>query len=173
LVCGQVNFWYALSPIKLLLQKNPRTLIVDRCLSFYAFSFGHCIVCPSSIYGFWYIQIFLPCVVIMIPPFLRQVPLVKQELLILPQQTSSSLCRNHDPTLSMTSATSEAGTAYPSTANKFTSGFCWVRIVQTNCYVRFLEIIFLFSCSFSFGHPLYCLSDLHLLIIPVVSSNFS
>ena len=114
-----------------------------------------------------------PCVVIMIPPFLRRVPLVKQELLILPQQTSLSLCRNHDLTLSTTSATSEAGTAYPSTANKFTSGFCWVRIVQTNCYARFLEIIFLFSCSFSFGHPLYCLSDLHLLIIPVVSSNFS
>ena len=27
---------------------------VDRCLSFYAFSFGHCVVCPSSIYGFWF-----------------------------------------------------------------------------------------------------------------------
>ena len=26
---------------------------VDRCLSFCAFSFGHCIVCFSSIYGFW------------------------------------------------------------------------------------------------------------------------
>ena len=26
---------------------------VDRCLSFYTFSFGHCIVCSSSIYGFW------------------------------------------------------------------------------------------------------------------------
>ena len=26
---------------------------VDRCLSFYAFSFGHCVVCSSSIYGFW------------------------------------------------------------------------------------------------------------------------
>ena len=25
---------------------------VDRCLSFCAFSFGHCIVCSSSIYGF-------------------------------------------------------------------------------------------------------------------------
>jgi hypothetical protein len=45
----------------------------------------------------------------MIPFFLWWVPLVKQELLILPQQTSSSLCRNHDSTLSTTSATSEAG----------------------------------------------------------------
>ena len=24
---------------------------VDRCLSFYLFSFGHCVVCSSSIYG--------------------------------------------------------------------------------------------------------------------------
>ena len=27
--------------------------IVDRCLSFCTFSFGHCGVCSSSIYGFW------------------------------------------------------------------------------------------------------------------------
>ena len=26
---------------------------VDRCLSLCTFSFGHCVVCPSSIYGFW------------------------------------------------------------------------------------------------------------------------
>jgi hypothetical protein len=26
---------------------------VDRCLSFCPFSFGHCVFCPSSIYGFW------------------------------------------------------------------------------------------------------------------------
>ena len=26
---------------------------VDRCLSFCNFSFGHCVVCYSSIYGFW------------------------------------------------------------------------------------------------------------------------
>ena len=26
---------------------------VDRCLSFCPVSFGHCAVCPSSIYGFW------------------------------------------------------------------------------------------------------------------------
>ena len=26
---------------------------VVRCLSFRPFSFGHCFVCPSSIYGFW------------------------------------------------------------------------------------------------------------------------
>ena len=26
---------------------------VDRCLSLRPFSFGHCVVCPSSIYGFW------------------------------------------------------------------------------------------------------------------------
>ena len=27
--------------------------LVDRCLSFCTFSFGHCVVCPSSIYVFW------------------------------------------------------------------------------------------------------------------------
>ena len=26
---------------------------LDRCLSFCTFSFAHCVVCPSSIYGFW------------------------------------------------------------------------------------------------------------------------
>jgi hypothetical protein len=26
---------------------------VGRCLSFCTFSFGHCVVCSSSIYGFW------------------------------------------------------------------------------------------------------------------------
>ena len=38
---------------------------VDRCLSFCTFSFGHCVVCSSSIYGFvlplWYLQtLFIP-----------------------------------------------------------------------------------------------------------------
>ena len=27
-------------------------MFLDRCLSFCPFSFGHCAVCPSSIYGF-------------------------------------------------------------------------------------------------------------------------
>jgi hypothetical protein len=29
-------------------------MFVDRCLSLYPFSFGHCVVCPSSIYIFWW-----------------------------------------------------------------------------------------------------------------------
>jgi hypothetical protein len=37
---------------------------VDHCLSFSTFSFGHCVVCSSSIYGFWlplwYLQTVLP-----------------------------------------------------------------------------------------------------------------
>jgi hypothetical protein len=36
---------------------------VDRCLSFCTFSFDHCVVCSSSMYGFWlllwYLQTFL------------------------------------------------------------------------------------------------------------------
>ena len=39
---------------------------VDRCLSFCTFSFGHCVVCSSSIYRFWlplwYLQTLLPYV---------------------------------------------------------------------------------------------------------------
>jgi hypothetical protein len=31
---------------------------VDRCLSFCTFSFSHCVVCSSSIYGFWFFGIF-------------------------------------------------------------------------------------------------------------------
>jgi hypothetical protein len=38
--------------------------LVDRCLFFCTFSFSHCIVYPSSIYGFWlpiwYLQTLLP-----------------------------------------------------------------------------------------------------------------
>ena len=30
-----------------------RVCFVDRCLSFCPFSFGHCVVCPSLMYGFW------------------------------------------------------------------------------------------------------------------------
>ena len=32
---------------------------VDRCLSFCSFSFGHCVVCSSSIYGFWLSLLYL------------------------------------------------------------------------------------------------------------------
>ena len=40
---------------------------VDRCLSFCSFSFGHCVVCSSSIYGFWLppfgiFKLFLSCI---------------------------------------------------------------------------------------------------------------
>ena len=41
---------------------------VDRCLSFCTFYFGHCVVCSSSIYGFWlplwYLQTLLSALVI-------------------------------------------------------------------------------------------------------------
>ena len=44
---------------------------VDRCLSFCAFSFGYCVVCSSSIYGFWlplwYLQTLLPFICSNIP----------------------------------------------------------------------------------------------------------
>ena len=41
---------------------------VDRCFSFCPFSFDHCVVCSSSIYGFWlplwYLQTLLPSILI-------------------------------------------------------------------------------------------------------------
>ena len=47
---------------------------VDRCLSFCTFSFGHCVVCLSSIYGFvlslWYLQTLLIHFNCMFPPSL-------------------------------------------------------------------------------------------------------
>ena len=47
---------------------------IDRCLSFCPFSFGHCVVCPSSMYGFWlplwYLQTLLA----------RKTTVAKQEL---------------------------------------------------------------------------------------------
>ena len=45
---------------------------VDLCLSFYHYSFGSCIVCPSSITGFWlplwYLQTLLVAAILNIPP---------------------------------------------------------------------------------------------------------
>ena len=41
---------------------------VDHCLSFCAFSFGHCVVCSSSIYGFWLSLWFLKTLPIKIIP---------------------------------------------------------------------------------------------------------
>jgi hypothetical protein len=42
--------------------------LVDRCLSFCPFSFGHCVVWPSSIYGFWLTLWYLQTILIDILP---------------------------------------------------------------------------------------------------------
>ena len=48
---------------------------VDRCLSFCTFSFGHCVVCFSSIYGFllplWYLQKMLNILIFLYTRFRR------------------------------------------------------------------------------------------------------
>jgi hypothetical protein len=41
---------------------------VDHCLSFCTFSFGHCVVCSSSIYGFWLLLWYLKNLLIKILP---------------------------------------------------------------------------------------------------------
>ena len=38
---------------------------VDRCLSFCTFSFGHCVVCSSLIYGFWLPIWYLPSLLVL------------------------------------------------------------------------------------------------------------
>jgi len=46
---------------------------VDRCLSFCTFSFGHCVVCFSSIYGFWLtLWYFQTLLAIMLSVYARQ-----------------------------------------------------------------------------------------------------
>jgi hypothetical protein len=58
---------------------------VDRCLSFYPFAFGHCVVC-SSIYGFWlhlwYLQTLLISNTIDLSSFLKFVLIFEIKLLI-------------------------------------------------------------------------------------------
>ena len=49
---------YPSSPMVFSGVRDSRSLVlcvcfVDHCLSFCTFSFGHCVVCSSSIYGFW------------------------------------------------------------------------------------------------------------------------
>ena len=69
----KMNFFFNVGRSMILLYCNDvvtvtRSLVlyvcfVDCCLSFCPFSFGHCVVCSSSIYGFWlplwYLQAFL------------------------------------------------------------------------------------------------------------------
>ena len=44
---------------------------VDRCLFFCTFSFGHCVVCSSSIYGFWLPFWYLQTLTIVLSDVLR------------------------------------------------------------------------------------------------------
>ena len=39
---------------------------VDRCMSFFPFSFGHCVFCSSSIYGFWLPIWYLPALLLLL-----------------------------------------------------------------------------------------------------------
>ena len=73
-----------------------------------------------------------------------------------------------------TGATSGTGTAYPSGALEFTSGFCWC-----SCYSIFsfmgMFCRLLFVLLYFFFWPLCCLFffDLRILVTPLVSSNSS
>jgi hypothetical protein len=54
---------------------------VDRCLSFCTCSFGHCVVCSTSIYGFW------------LPLWYLQTPLIFPAILILCNRLSFPFAR--------------------------------------------------------------------------------
>jgi hypothetical protein len=54
---------------------------VDRCLSFCPFSFGHCVVCSSSIYGFWLPLWYLQILSTKIPTWTQMVQHGKEILL--------------------------------------------------------------------------------------------
>jgi hypothetical protein len=62
---------------------------VDRYLSFCTFSFGHCVVCSSSIYGFWlplwYLQILLR--VMMFVSTFNNISAVSWRLVVLVEET--------------------------------------------------------------------------------------
>ena len=49
-----------LSGIRVTLSLALCVCFVDRCLSFCTSSFGHCVVCSTSIYGFWLSLWYLP-----------------------------------------------------------------------------------------------------------------
>jgi hypothetical protein len=63
---------------------------VDRCLSFCTFPFGHCVVCSSSIYGFWlplwYLQTLLKHLLNMPDKFLCNSRIFSQDV--------QSVCQN-------------------------------------------------------------------------------
>jgi hypothetical protein len=91
-----------------------------------------------------------------------------------------SICRKHFPVLSSfttyyrvcnyintTGATSGAGTAYPSGASDFTSGFSGVRVTRSlvlyECFIgRCLSF-----CTFSFGHCVACSSSIYGFWLPL------
>jgi hypothetical protein len=77
---------------------------VDRHLSFCTFYFGHCVVCSSSIYGFW------------LPLWYLQTLLITYYCTTLNNTTGTA---------------SGAGTAYLFEAPGFTPFFCGVRVVRS------------------------------------------
>ena len=52
---------------------------VDRCLSFCTFPFGHFVVCPSSIYGFWLLFWYLQTLLVKQIKILSAISWRKQE----------------------------------------------------------------------------------------------
>ena len=52
-LCSVVNWWRYFLNEKWKIFSFMCNFFVDRCLSFCPFSFGHCVVFPSSIYVFW------------------------------------------------------------------------------------------------------------------------
>ena len=79
LVCLHSAFHIKLVTTCLMRSSALYVCFVDCCLSFCTFSCGHCVVCSSSIYGFWlpfwYLQTLLmwPCFTVPLEGHIRQI----------------------------------------------------------------------------------------------------
>ena len=134
---------------------------------FFSFSFGHCSVCPSSIYGFW-LLLWLTLTEHLCHKWPRLCSTCRKNFQILSLfKTYHRVC-NYSNTKG---ATIGIGTAHlpkrPSSHSVFSAVLVTRSLVLCVMFCRTLFIVwsFFFWCCLSF--------DLRLLITPLVPSNFS
>ena len=142
--------------------------LVDRCLSFCPFSFGHCVVCFSSMYGFW----------LRSPPWLvwplwnisvtndhGYVPLVVNICRSFPH---SWLINGFVTRLSRrVPLVSCAETAYPSAAPEVTPVISGVRVTRSLVLCVCSVYRCLSLCPFSFSHCVVCSSSMYGFCLPL------
>ena len=108
---------------------------VDRCLSFCTFSFGHYVVCSSSIYGFWLPLCYLQSLLSGTESFCNKRFLLQYVFLI--QNVSATVC--------------VSGTAYVSGRKSFCCSICfWYRTFLLQ-YVILVQNVSATACVFGTG----------------------